>query len=133
EPDEPTAQSRRAHALDRLAADEAALRGLDRPSETRLQRIRRLIDVVAVERVAHLEPERVARAEADRRDAVGGARLQQRPPEPRRLRPRHVELEPILAGVARARDQRRHSRDAGGDEAEVPDTDDVAIGEPADQ
>ena len=71
----------RANALDRRAADEVALGRLDDPAEARLERTGGLVDVVAVERELHLEPERVARAEADRLDAVAAARLDQRVPE----------------------------------------------------
>jgi len=65
EADQLAARPRGAHLLDRVAADEVALAGLDDPAESGLQGVRRLIDVVAVERVAHLEPQRVARAEPD--------------------------------------------------------------------
>ena len=68
----------------RLAADELALGGLHDPAEAGLERVRRVVDVVAVERVAHLEPQRVARAEADR--------APRRRRGPRRAAPFHSSL-----------------------------------------
>ena len=57
-------------------------------------------DVVAVEREAGLEAERVARAEAARRDAP----CEDRVPELDRVIFRAAELDALLAGVAGARD-----------------------------
>ena len=57
--------------LDALGAGKAALGApalLDRPGERRLDRIDRLVEFVAVEAEAGLEPQRIARAEPDRRD-----------------------------------------------------------------
>src|SRR5262245_60265256 len=47
--------------FERLAADEV-VRELDRPVEAGLERVRRLVDLVTVERHAGLVPQRVARA-----------------------------------------------------------------------
>src|SRR5215831_21235201 len=60
-----------ADLLERLAPDELALRRLDDPAQASLERVRRVVDVVAVQGVLHLEPQSVARPEPDRRDAVG--------------------------------------------------------------
>ena len=49
----------------RLAPTNVALVELHDPAEARLERVGRLVDVVAVEAEARLEPQRVARAEAD--------------------------------------------------------------------
>ena len=57
--------------LERGAADEVAgLAELDDPSEAGLVRVGVEVELVAVQRHARLEPERVARAEADRQPAV---------------------------------------------------------------
>ena len=89
--------------LDALGAGEAALDAaplLDRPGEAGLDRARGLVDVVAVEAEAGLEPQRVARAEADR--------LHARPAASSSLARSaasfggHRDLEAVLAGVARA-------------------------------
>ena len=93
-------------AHERVAPDEVALVELHDPAEARLERRRRLVDVVAVEREARLEPERVARAEAARLD-------RRRPRRPRRARPRAAarprarqkSSNAVLAGVAGARDE----------------------------
>ena len=74
----------------------------DRPCEPRLDRIGRLVEFVAVEAEAGLQPQRVARAEADRLDLA----LRQQP-----ARERHGvfggqrNLKTVLAGVAGARDR----------------------------
>ena len=60
-----------------LAAGAARLR--DRPFQRRLDRRRRLIEIGAVQAEARLEPQAVARAEADRRDrGIAQQRLAQR-------------------------------------------------------
>ena len=74
---------------------------LDRPLEPRLDRARRLVDVVAVEAKARLQPQRVARAEADRLHAL---LRQQQARQLLGLGGRNRNLEAVLAGVARARD-----------------------------
>ena len=58
--------------------------------------------VVAVERVADLEPQRVARAEAGRRRAGADQRL----PDGRRVLGREQQLDAVLARVAGAADER---------------------------
>ena len=72
-----------------------------RPGETRFDRRAVRTDVVAVQRVARLEPERVARAEAAGRDAA----LEDRVPEPHGIVGRAAELAAALARVAGARDE----------------------------
>src|SRR5207249_11912295 len=52
--------------LEGFLADEVLLRGGDGPVEVRLARRRPRVDVAAVERIPHLEPERVARGESRR-------------------------------------------------------------------
>ena len=97
---------RRFCSRERLAADEVALVELHDPAEAGLERRGRLVELVPVERQRRLEAQRVARAEADRRDRpIGAPRLEQRVPERAACRRADVELEAVLAGVAGARDQ----------------------------
>src|SRR2546430_758391 len=119
--------------LERLAPDELAFGRLDDPPEPRFERIRRLVDVVAVEGVLHLEPQRVARPEPDQAGSVGAAGGQERFPEPHGLVGGRVELEAVLAGVTRPRDHGRHLADVAAREAVVPDGRHVAVGEAADE
>src|SRR5581483_4619727 len=100
EPDELARHARRPHRLDRGAADEVALGRLHHPAQAGLQGIGGLVDVVAVERVLHLEPQGVAGAQPDGLDAVGASRPEQRVPELLRPLRGHVQLEAVLAGVA---------------------------------
>src|SRR3954451_9470541 len=85
---------------DGLGPDEARLL-LAAPAEPRLDGAARLHEVVAVEVEADLEPEGVARAEADGR----GALLCQGIPHARCVLGREEELDAVLARVARARDE----------------------------
>ena len=81
-----------------IAALGAAALG-DRPGEIGLDRRGGLVDVVAVEAKPRLEPQRVARAEP------GGLHLglgEKAPRQARRGFARHGNLEPVLAGIARA-------------------------------
>src|SRR4029077_370388 len=72
------ADATRAQGLDRLAPDEVALGRLHYPAEAGLEGIGGLVDVVAVERVLHLEPQGVARAEPGRLCSVVAPRLSAR-------------------------------------------------------
>src|SRR5882724_6526636 len=66
--DEPARRAFLQLALDHLGADEAAVAAptlADRPGECRLDRRGGLIDIVAVEAQAGLEPQRIAGAESD--------------------------------------------------------------------
>ena len=133
EADEPPRGAGRAHLLDRVLADEVTLLRLHDPSEAGLERVRRLVDVVAVERVRHLEAERIAGAEADRRDTIMAARVEQRIPEPFGGLGGNVQLEAVLARVSRARDDRRDARHARRREAIVRDRRDVGLRQPTDE
>ena len=98
--------------LDARRAGKAALEApplLDRPGEPGLDRIDRLVELVAVEAQARFEPQRIARAEADRRDFGIG---EQPPREGLRLVGGQRDLETVLAGVAGARDESGESAEA---------------------
>ena len=63
------------------------------------------VEIVAVERQAGLEPQQIARAEADRLDRAGRRRARRRAARRRAAGDRN--LEPVLAGIARAADPQR--------------------------
>jgi hypothetical protein len=107
----------------RLAADEVALLELDRPAEPGLERVGGLVDLVAVEREARLEPERVAGAEPDGLDAGRLAEAQELAPDGGRVVPGAEELEAVFARVARAGRRHRHARDG-----ERPETEALGLG-----
>src|SRR5262249_10801921 len=86
----------------RIPSDKVAFFQLDDPPEARLERVRRVVDVVAVEGEARFEAERVARAEARRLEPEGLARGDERAPERGRVVPRTEDLDAVLAGVPRA-------------------------------
>ena len=88
--------------------------GLDRPFERRLDRRRRAVDVVPVEAEPGLEPQRVAGAEPDGQH-LGMA--EQRLGDGGRVLGAERDLEAVLAGIARARDDRLDA--AGLDRAHV--------------
>src|SRR4029079_6386517 len=93
-------EGRPAHEVPRLVQ-------LDDPPETGLVRVRRRVELVAVEGHPGLEPERVAGTEPDRGDALVLARFHQGIPElggPGRV---DEDLEAVLAGVAGAGDEGR--------------------------
>src|SRR5688572_9679545 len=69
-----------AEILDRRTPHEVSLARLDDPAEPRLERTGGAVDVIAIQRELHLEPERVTGAEANWLDAVAAARLDQRFP-----------------------------------------------------
>ena len=93
------------HALERRAADEVALVELDDPAEAGLERVRRLVDVVAVERAA--APRGAACRARRGRSASTPSRL---PSSSSACQTRSAslgraeDLEAVLAGVAGARD-----------------------------
>src|SRR4051812_1200652 len=128
EADEPTRQARLLLPNERVAADEIALRQLHEPAEVRLERRRRVVDVVAVERHPHLEPQRVAGAESGWRDP---SRADERLPDRRRITIVEVQLEAILPRVARPRDDARRTRDLALDEMVVADLSDIGSREVA--
>src|SRR5690606_37361696 len=93
----------------RFGAGEPAFRApalADRPGKPRLDRRRRLVDVLAVQAQARLEPQRVAGAQASRLDlGLGEQTARQR----LHVCGGHRDLEPVLAGVAGAGDQGGHA------------------------
>src|SRR5262249_51771911 len=82
EPDELPGKARRLDPDQRRLPEEVArLVELHDPAEAGLERVRRLVDLVAVERQASLEAQRVARAEPGGLEAERLARLDERAPE----------------------------------------------------
>src|SRR6185503_2856649 len=102
EPQELAPESGRLCRLDRLLPDEIRLLEAHGPAESGLEGIRGLVDVVPIEAVAHLEAERVARAESDGPDSFRRPRLEDAVPEIERSRRTHVDLESVLARVSGA-------------------------------
>ena len=96
-------------APERLRADERRLVPGHDPSQPRLEDGGRLVDVLAVEAHAGLEAQRVARAEPAGPQPRGPAGVEEGVPHARRRGGRHEDLEPVLAGVARARDRGPHA------------------------
>src|SRR5690606_31138963 len=109
-------------ALERAPADELALVELDHPREAGLERRALLVDVVAVQDVAHLEAERVPGAETRGDHALRLAHLEDATPERDRVLVRHVQLEAVLARVTGAADD-------GGPAIDGP-FDEVVVGDP---
>src|SRR6478672_2436943 len=89
-----------------VSGEGRALVQLHDPAEPGLERGGGVVDLVAVEGVSHLQPERIPGAETDRRGAGGGDRLPQRDG----VAVPAVELEAVLAGVAGAGDEALRSR-----------------------
>ena len=88
----------------RLGADEARVE-LAAPAQSRLDRVAVLRQVVAVQVEADLQAQRVARAQAGRRHAA----LEQGVPDRGGAVGRQQQLAAVLAGVAGAADQGRHT------------------------
>src|SRR5690606_17103120 len=114
------------HALGLLsfqggAAEEIAFVELDDPAKSGLERRARVVEVVAVEAVPHLEAERVTCAEPGRDEAIVVADLEDPPPERDRVLVRDVEFEAILAGVPGPADHRVAAVDLALDEVVVAD------------
>src|SRR5581483_6207979 len=85
------------HVAQRVRADEVGVERAD-PRKAARDRVPLRTDVVAVQRVAHLESKRVAGAEPARRDAAREDRV----PQTRRVVDHARELDTLLAGVAGA-------------------------------
>src|SRR5690606_1712772 len=102
EPHEPSEDARFLLAPQRVASDEVALVDLRDPAEARLEHRVLLVEGVPVERITHLQAQAVARAEPRRTEALRATRLEERPPQGGGFRGGHVELEAVLARVARA-------------------------------
>src|SRR5881397_3109571 len=95
EPDEPALDALQPLPLQGGEPDEVrALLELHDPAEARLEGGDRVVDVVAVERVTRLEPQRVAGAQAARRAATG---THERVPQPLQVGAAAVQLEAVLA------------------------------------
>ncbi len=112
EPDELAGDPVAGGLLQRGPAHEVAGLGqLDDAAETRLERVGRPVELVAVEGHAGLEPERVARPQPDRDLALGPTRLEQGVPQLDGAVRVDEQLEPVLARVARARELHRDPGD----------------------
>ena len=111
EPDaaQPPLYAFRLLAGQRAAPHELALVQPHQPAEASLQRGRALIDVAAVECVAHLEAKRVTRSKSGRRHR--DLTLQQGSPHGRSVSRLDVQLEPVLARVTRTTDHGGHTGD----------------------
>src|SRR6478735_5629112 len=96
------------HAQRLEAEERRALVELHDPAEVGLERGDGIVDLVAVEGVAHLEPERVAGAETDRLGAGGDDGVPQR----HGVAVAAVQFEAVLAGVAGAGDEALRVGDA---------------------
>ena len=105
------------HRRDAVTTHEVLVQ-LGRPPETGLDGVGRLVDVVPVEREPGLEPQGVARPEPDRDDAGRRAGGHEPRPDLGSAIVVDEDLEPVLAGVAGARDDRARIRDACPDDAE---------------
>src|SRR3990172_576236 len=104
EADELLREARLLLLLQRLAPDEVALVQLHHPGQARLERRGGVVHVRPVEPVRHLEPKRIACAEAAGTYALGLACSHEHRPQLRTLLRGTEELEAVLAGVARAPD-----------------------------
>src|SRR5688572_30580952 len=113
EADELAGDTLRSLPLERFPPEEVALLHLHDPAEVRLPRGDGLVDVVAVEGHARLEPQRVPRAEAARGRALVLPALQQSAEDLLRPLRREVDLEAVLAGIPGPRHQGRGSEDGG--------------------
>src|SRR5207249_10068622 len=79
-----------------------------RPTEAGLDGVRGLVDVVAVEREARLQTQRVARPQADRLEPGVASCGEQRVPDRARVVVRDEDLESVFARVAGPGDGRVH-------------------------
>src|SRR5262249_19004124 len=101
------------HLLDGRAPDEVALPHLHRPRKAGLDGVRGLVDLVAVEREARLQPQRVARAEPGRLEAERAPDLHELPEEAGRVVPGAEHLDAVLARVPGAGGGHAHVADHG--------------------
>src|SRR6185312_5332017 len=122
EPHELPGDAARSLRQERVAADKFAFTRLDHPSEIGLEGCHRIVDVVAVERHSHLETQGITGAEPGRRyGARPIARRRECAPQRDGVAGGHIQLEPVLAGVAGARDDGRNAGDRAFGEMVVRD------------
>ena len=124
QPDQHPIGSLLLHLEEGLATSEVALIQLHRPAQTGLVGVRLLVHVIAVEAQSRLQPADIPRRQPGRR----GAGRQQAVPHGRRALGGEIELETVLAGIARTRDCRRPARDLSLDHSEVGDRGQIEIG-----
>ena len=99
------------------AGEGRALVELHDPAEPGLEWGDGIVDLIAVQRVRHLQPQRIACTQPDRHRAGGGDRV----PQFLGGSPAAVQLEAIFARIPGARDEAVHSTDAAGAELVVAD------------
>src|SRR5690348_980439 len=119
ETDQPAAWALGLDFQERLATDELALLELDGPAETRFVGVDGLVHVVAPEAKRGLKPRRVARAQARGQDTLAGAALEDGVPNLADELALDHDLEAVLPGVPRARDDRGDAGDVATAKSEV--------------
>ncbi len=129
----PTSRRRGSASAARASASRptksALLREPHDAPEARFEGGRRPVQLVAVERHAGLQAERVARPEPDGDEARGAAGRDERVPHRGPRRRVHEELEAVLAGVAGACDEGRDPGHASLRDPVVVDRSQVEVGE----
>ncbi len=113
EADEFPGEAPETHAFEGGFTDEVRLVKADDPTQARLERVGRFVDVVSIEREPSLEPERVACPQSGRLDVKGCARLDERAPKARSVVPRTKNFDAVLAripGACRSAADARESR-----------------------
>lgn len=107
----------------------ALLLELHHPAQTGVERRQRGRQLVAVQRHARLQAERVPAGQTARDQPRGLARPGQCLPQPDGVLRLHEQLEAVLAGVAGARDQRRDAGDRSGQTGVVLQAVQIGVGE----
>src|ERR1700730_16129010 len=103
---------------DGVAADEVLVEA-ECPIQARLEWIRAGVDVIAMEAHPGFQAQGVPCPEAGWPNAIGPTRIEQRPPQRRRVTGAAEQLETVFTRVTRSRNQARHIRDLALDEGVV--------------
>src|ERR1700694_1165408 len=103
---------------DGVAADEVLVEA-ECPIQARLEWIRAVVDVVAMETHPRFQAQGVSCPEAGGPDAIGLTLIEQRPPKRRRVTGAAKQLEAVFTRVTRPRNQAGHIRDLALDEGVV--------------
>ena len=112
------------------AANELPLFELHDPAQVGLEHRVRIVDVVAVKSHLGLKTQRVPRAEAAREQTQGAPRLQEAFPQRLGILPEILNLEAVLPGVSRTRQDRPVSQHLPGRKPVVGDRREVHRREP---